>query len=96
VTDGHQACAALAEEPGTSHTEPEGGLGEGSLHIQTVTGLTGRLKGWIRRFNGVATKCLNLYLPQFRRRRDGSFPVTGAQGGRASARSLRERPMALA
>ncbi len=36
-----------------SHTELEGGRGEGSLHIQTVNDLTGHLKGWIRRFSGV-------------------------------------------
>jgi len=78
-----------AEERGTPHTEPTGGRGEGSLHIQTV-------KGWIRRFNGVATKCLDRYLLQFQRRGTDPFPVTGAQGGWASARSLRERPTALA
>jgi len=79
-------------------TGHEGGLGEGSLHIQTVndlTGLTGRLKGWIRRFDGVATKCLDHYLLYFQRRGAGPFPVMAARGGWASARSLRERPMAL-
>ncbi len=95
VTDAHQAYAALAAERGTSHTELKGGRGEGSLHIQTVNSLHSHLKGWIRRFNGVATKYLDHYLLFFQRRGADPYPVMTAQGCWASARSLRRRPMAL-
>lgn len=38
---------------------------KGLYHIQNVNNYHGRLKGWIQRFNGVATKYLNNYLAWF-------------------------------
>src|SRR5690625_4338124 len=37
----------------------------GLYHIQNVNNYHGRLKGWMQRFNGVATKYLNNYLTWF-------------------------------
>ena len=36
------------------------------IHVQNVNAYTSRLKGWMRRFNGVATKNLPLYLAWWR------------------------------
>ncbi len=60
-----------------------------------MNSLHSHLKGWIRRFNGVATKYLDHYLLFFQRRGADPYPVMTAQGCWASARSLRRRPMAL-
>lgn len=38
---------------------------KGLYHIQNVNNSHRRLKGWIQRFNGVATKYLNNYLAWF-------------------------------
>lgn len=38
---------------------------KGLYHIQNVNNYHRRLKGWIQRFNGVATKYLNNYLAWF-------------------------------
>ena len=38
----------------------------GIFHIQNVNGHHSRLKGWMRRFNGVATRWLDNYLGWFR------------------------------
>ena len=38
---------------------------KGLYHIQNVNSYHGRLKGWIQRFNGIATKYLDNYLAWF-------------------------------
>jgi len=38
---------------------------KGIFHIQNVNNFHSRLKGWVRKFNGVATKYLQNYLAWF-------------------------------
>ena len=95
VTDGHQACAALADGDDRSHTSLKGGKGRGGIHIQTGSNLHSQLKSRIRRFSGVATKYLDHYPAFFQNRNAGPVPLLTGQAGWTSARSLRETPMAL-
>ena len=95
VTDGHQACAALADGDDRPRASLKGGKGCGGVHIQTGSSLHSQLKSWIRRFSGVATKQLDHYLALFQNRDAGPVPLLAEQAGWTSARSLRETPMAL-
>ena len=65
VSDGRAAYAQFADGHGILHIGLVTSRGEhayGSYHIQNVNGYISRLKGWMRRFNGVATKYLDSYL----------------------------------
>lgn len=68
-TDAWRAFSTYAKNKGLEHyrfksdgTERVKGL----YHIQNVNNYHSRLKGWIQRFNGVATKYLDHYLNWFR------------------------------
>jgi transposase-like protein len=65
VSDGARAYASFAFEAGIGHVGLAGCRGErrrGVFHIQNVNAYHSRLKTWMRRFNGVATKYLPNYL----------------------------------
>src|SRR5437764_1455118 len=69
-SDGAKAYAAFAAERGLHHEPVNLAAGvrvrvrvrEGAFHIQNVNAYHGRLKGWMGRFNGVATRYLPNYL----------------------------------
>jgi transposase-like protein len=69
-TDGSSVLAAVARELGVDHRPVNVSAGQrviaGVFHIQNVNAYGSRLKTWIRRFNGVATKYLDSYLGWFR------------------------------
>lgn len=65
VSDGAKAYRAFADEARILHVELNLSAGErtwGVYHIQNVNNYDSRLKTWMRRFNGVATKNLSSYL----------------------------------
>jgi transposase-like protein len=65
VSDGAQAYRTFANQAGIPHVALNLSAGErtwGVYHIQNVNSYDSRLKGWMRRFNGVATKYLDSYL----------------------------------
>jgi transposase-like protein len=65
VSDGARAYASFATEAGIGHVGLAGSRGQrrrGVFHIQNVNAYHSRLKTWMRRFNGVATKYLPNYL----------------------------------
>jgi transposase-like protein len=65
VSDGAQAYRAFANGANIVHVALNLSEGEhtwGVYHIQNVNNYCSRLKGWMRRFNGVATKYLDSYL----------------------------------
>jgi ISXO2-like transposase domain len=65
VSDGAQAYRAFADAATILHVALNLSEGErtwGVYHIQNVNNYCSRLKGWMRRFNGVATKYLDSYL----------------------------------
>lgn len=65
-TDASRAYGAIAREAGIHHEALNVAAGErvrdGVFHIQNVNAYDGRLKQWLRRFNGVATRYLDSYL----------------------------------
>lgn len=68
VTDGGKALARCATKMKVSHEVLNQLAGErvrGELHIQTVNSLHSRLKDFLRRRRGVATKYLDNYLRWF-------------------------------
>lgn len=69
-SDAAGAMAAAARMMGVAHRPVKLSAGirvvAGVYHIQNVNGYHGRLKDWIRRFKGVATKYLDSYLGWFR------------------------------
>ena len=68
-TDGSSAMATAATEMGIEHhalNMTAGPRVRGAWHIQNVNAYHSRLKGWIRRFRGVATSYLHHYLGWFR------------------------------
>jgi len=68
-TDGSAALAAAARHIGVEHHAINLSAGQHALgpwHINNVNGYHGRLKGWLRRFNGVASFYLHHYLGWFR------------------------------
>jgi transposase-like protein len=68
-TDGGGALAAVARHLGIEHHVLNMSTGprvQGPWHIQNVNAYHGRLKQWMRRFNGVATSYLASYLGWFR------------------------------
>ncbi len=65
VSDGARAYASFAAENGMGYEALDASKGErrrGVFHIQNVNAYHSRLKTWMRRFNGVATKYLPTYL----------------------------------
>ena len=62
--------AAAVREIGVAHGPIHVSAGQrviaGDYHIQNVSAYDSRLKGWIRRFHGVATRNLANYLGWFR------------------------------
>jgi transposase-like protein len=69
VSDGRPAYSAFAAEHGLLHIAIVAAQGQHvyeGFHIQNVNNYTGRLKGWLRRFNGVATHYLDSYLGWWR------------------------------
>jgi hypothetical protein len=65
VSDGAQAYRAFANEASILHVALNLSEGErrwGIYHVQNVNSYDSRLKGWMCRFNGVATKYLDSYL----------------------------------
>ncbi len=68
-TDGSRVLAAAAKSLGVVHRPVNLSAGirvNGVYHVQNVNAYDSRLKGWMRRFNGVATKYLDSYLGWFR------------------------------
>jgi transposase-like protein len=65
-SDGAKAYAAFAAGHGLHHEPVNLAAGirvrDGAFHIQNVNAYHGRLKGWMGRFNGVATRYLPNYL----------------------------------
>lgn len=65
VSDGRAAYAAFAEAEGLLHISLNASAGDrvyGHYHIQNVNAYISRLKDWMRRFKGVATRHLPSYL----------------------------------
>ena len=65
VSDGAHSYRAFADHFGIAHIALNLSAGQrtwGIYHIQNVNNYGSRLKGWMRRFNGVATKYLDSYL----------------------------------
>jgi transposase-like protein len=69
-TDGSSVLAAAVKEIGVTHrpvnVSARRRVIAGVYHIQNVNAFDSRLKNWIRRFHGVATKYLDSYLGWFR------------------------------
>ena len=69
-TDGSSVLAAAVKEIGVTHRPVNVSAGRrvvaGVYHIQNVNAFDSRLKTWIRRFHGVATRYLDSYLGWFR------------------------------
>ena len=65
-SDGAKAYATFAAERGIRHEPVNVAAGvrvrDGAFHVQNVNAYHGRLKGWMGRFNGVATRYLPNYL----------------------------------
>lgn len=65
-TDGSKAFKAMAKEAGIPHQALNIKAGirvkERIFHIQNVNAYGSRLKGWMGKFNGVATRYLDSYL----------------------------------
>jgi transposase-like protein len=64
-TDGSKALRSTAQALGLKHVALVTARRQrkrGIYHVQTVNSYQGRLKGWMRRFRGVATKYLARYL----------------------------------
>lgn len=65
VSDGAGAYRVFAGQAGIPHVALNLSAGEhawGIYHMQNVNNYCSRLKGWMRRFNGVATRYLDSYL----------------------------------
>lgn len=68
-TDGGGSVGQAVKDLGLEHhpvVTSSGTHAIGAWHIQNVNSYHGRLKGWMRRFNGVATRHLENYLGWFR------------------------------
>jgi len=68
-TDGSSTLAAVARDLGVEHHAINVSAGlrvSGAWHVQNINAFDSRLRGWLRRFKGVATKYLANYLGWFR------------------------------
>lgn len=63
-TDGAAVYSAFCKTKGIKHEviHTKGPRTRGAFHIQNVNAFDSRLKGWMKRFHGVATKYLGNYL----------------------------------
>ena len=63
-TDGAAVYASFARDSGIQHevVKAQKQRVRGAFHIQNINAYDSRLKGWMKRFNGVATKYLKNYL----------------------------------
>ena len=63
-TDGAAVYASFAKKSGIKHEViySKGPRARGAFHMQNVNAYDSRLKEWMRRFHGVATKYLSNYL----------------------------------
>lgn len=91
-SDGAKAYAAFAAQHRLHH-EPinvAGGVRvrDGAFHVQNVNAYHGRLKGWMGRFNGVATRYLPNYLGWRRTLERASEPSASKTWLLAAARPL--------
>jgi len=69
VTDGSTSLASAARHLGVEHHAVNISAGvrvNGAWHVQNVNAFVSRLRGWLRRFKGVATRYLENYLGWFR------------------------------
>lgn len=69
VSDGAKAYSTFARKAGLAHVGLNIAAGErvkGIYHVQNVNNYGSRLKGWMLRFHGVATKYLDSYLGWYR------------------------------
>ena len=69
VSDGRAAYGQFADDAGLLHISLNASKGErvyGSYHIQNVNAYISRLKNWMRRFKGVASRYLESYLGWWR------------------------------
>ncbi len=69
-TDGHRSYRAAARELDFRHervVHSQGVRVRGPFHIQNANNLHSRFKDWLRRFNGVSTSRLPLYVAWFNR-----------------------------
>jgi transposase-like protein len=78
-TDGSKALAGAARDLGIEHHAINLSAGirvDGAWHVQNVNAYHSRLKAWIQRFRGVATRYLTNYLGWFRAldRKHGNGP----------------------
>ena len=83
VSDGAPAYCAFASTANLAHVPLNLSAGErvkGIYHIPNVNNYDSRLKSWMRRFNGVATKYLDSYLGWYRAcdRNDGTLRASHA------------------
>jgi transposase-like protein len=65
VSDANAAYRKFAREAGIAHHSVNlrrGTRTRGAIHVQNVNSYHGRFKGWLRHFNGVATRYLENYL----------------------------------
>ncbi len=65
VSDANGAYRKFAREAGIAHQSVnlrQGVRSRGAIHIQNVNSYHGRFKGWLRHFNGIATRYLENYL----------------------------------
>ena len=79
-TDGSVTLARAAHALGVEHQAINVSRGmrvRGPWHVQNVNAYVSRLRGWMRRFKGVATKYLDSYLGWFRML--DRFAPTGVQ-----------------
>tara|TARA_R110001592_G_scaffold269205_1_gene535548 strand:- start:937 stop:1860 length:924 start_codon:yes stop_codon:yes gene_type:complete len=69
-TDGNLSYKGIAEELDVDHKRLIGldnqRVIEGNYHIQTLNNYMKRWKGWLKRFNGIGTDCIENYLSWFR------------------------------
>ena len=79
--------APAARCPGASRAASAGERVRGAVHIQTVNSRHSQIKDFLRRFRGIATKCLDSYLRWFHLVVLGRHPSPRACLAAASARS---------
>jgi transposase-like protein len=91
-SDGAKAYAAFAAQYGLPHEPVNVTAGVrvrgGAFHVQNVNAYHGRLKGWMVRFNGVATRYLPNYLGWRRTLERAPEPSASKTWLLAAARSL--------
>ncbi len=90
VSDAGRCHRPAAAALGILHESVNRSAGErvrGAVHIQTVNSRHSQIKGFLRRFRGIATKCLDSYLRWFHLVILGRHPSPRACLAAASARS---------